>query len=123
MISYSTICRTPGGDIPVIMNYDENEPMATSFEFFTPEGEISWTFAFDILISALAEGRAGIGDVKARAMEDVFLMRLTSPDGNATIQFKREFIEEFVDMANDSMTSDLASFKVTDEAIEAWLDD
>ena len=88
----------------VIMHYAEDQPFAVDATFVAPQrpGDpgVTWTFARDLLSTALDEP-VGEGDVHAwPTMGDdhsaVVAMLLMSPDGQALVELSGTGVEEFV---------------------------
>lgn len=79
--------------------YRTDEPYAVTVSFCAERGKwVEWVFARDLLIEGL-EAPAGLGDLRVRPSEEddeVVLLDISSPNGDATFELDREGAEEFL---------------------------
>lgn len=83
-----------------VFGYDLADPFAVTVTFCTPQGDLPWTFARDLLVRGL-DGPSGDGDVhvwpsitaRGRA---VVLIELSSPDGHLIAQARTDEVYRFL---------------------------
>lgn len=83
-----------------VFGYDLADPFAVTVTFCTPQGDLPWTFARDLLVRGL-DGPNGDGDVhvwpsitaRGRA---VVLVELSSPDGHLVAQARTDEVHRFL---------------------------
>jgi len=83
-----------------VFGYALADPFAVTVTFQTPQGDLPWTFARDLLVRGL-DGPAGDGDVhvwpsitaRGRA---VVMIELTSPDGHLVAQARTDEVYRFL---------------------------
>ncbi len=87
-------------DIDTILGFRCSDPYAVTMTFLTGEGDLTWTFARDLLALGINHP-TGDGDVRVcpaigtngRAMTDI---ELTSPDGHLVLQARADEVSDFV---------------------------
>ncbi|PIE27236.1 MAG: hypothetical protein CSA58_05495 [Micrococcales bacterium] len=81
--------------LSAVLRYRSTDPFAVTVSFTGSGDAVEWVFARDLLLTALAEGHCGDGDVRVRLLippgcgpADALAMRITlaSPDGHAEIE-------------------------------------
>lgn len=81
------------------LSYALDDPFAVSATFRTGDGDITWTFARDLLRTGMTEP-AGEGDIHVRpghpSRGPIVVLTLSSPSGAAQIEAPRGEIGEFV---------------------------
>jgi hypothetical protein len=83
-----------------VFGYDPVDPFAVTVTFCTPQGDLPWTFARDLLVRGL-DCPNGDGDVhvwpsitaRGRA---VVLIELSSPDGHLIAQARTDEVHRFL---------------------------
>ena len=86
--------------VAAVFGYDLADPFAVTVTFCTPQGDLPWTFARDLLVRGL-DGPSGDGDVhvwpsitaRGRA---VVLIELSSPDGHLIAQARTDEVYRFL---------------------------
>lgn len=83
-----------------VFGYAASDPYAVTVTFCTPQGDLPWTFARDLLVRGL-DGPVGDGDVHVwPAITDrgraVLLVELTSPDGHLVAQARTDEVYRFL---------------------------
>lgn len=94
-------------DIDTILGYRCEDPYAVTMTFLTSDGDLTWTFARDLLALGL-HAPTGDGDVRVtpsigldgRALVDI---ELTSPDGHLVLQARTDEVTHFVKRTLDSV--------------------
>lgn len=85
--------------LPATLTYSLDDPFAVSVTFRTGDGDITWTFARDLLERGMTES-AGEGDINVRpghpSRGPVVMLTLSSPSGAAQIEAPRHEIADFV---------------------------
>ncbi len=89
------------------LTYDPADPLAVSATFSTVAGRVRWTFGRDLLIEGLLEP-VGDGDVHVWPCVDndgnnVVIIELCSPDGEALVQGRTGDIARFVERMTGSV--------------------
>lgn len=87
-------------DIDTVLGYRRSDPYAVTMTFLTEDGDLTWTFARDLLAHG-TNGPIGDGDVHVapslspdgRAVIDI---GLTSPDGQLVLQARTDEVGDFV---------------------------
>lgn len=124
-IEFNTTCMVVGSknEIPVVMNYSEDDPATVLFTFFnvTDESSPTWIFGRDLLKEALDEGESGKGDVSFHLKNGRVYVNLVSPEGEGVASFEEGVIHEFVDMIYDEVPEGEDGYDVPDEIPEEWL--
>lgn len=94
-------------DIDTILGYRSEDPYAATMTFLTADGDLTWTFARDLLARGLG---APIGDGDVRVTPSIGLdgsalvdIELTSPDGHLVLQARTEDVRQFVSRSYDSV--------------------
>ena len=81
------------------LTYSLDDPYAASATFRTGDGDITWTFARDLLKAGMTEP-SGEGDIHIRpghpSRGPIVVMTLSSPSGAAKIEASRHDIGDFV---------------------------
>lgn len=91
----------PGGTnlpMPVTLTYDESDPFTVIFQFSVASTTVPWHVSRDLLKSGLSDD-AGLGDVRvwpSSEEPDIMYMSLSSPEGEALIEFDTELISNFL---------------------------
>lgn len=85
--------------LPATLTYSLEDPFAASVTFRTGDGDVTWTFARDLLERGMTES-AGEGDINVRPAHPsrgpVMTLTLSSPSGAAQIEAPRHEIADFV---------------------------
>lgn len=90
-----------GAEVPVRTrwSYRAAEPFAVTVSFCSERGRwVEWIFARELLLEGLAEA-AGVGDVRLcpdPEDEDLVLLEIRSPSGDAAFELERAGIVNFV---------------------------
>ena len=81
------------------LTYSLDDPFAASATFRTGDGDITWTFARDLLRDGMSEA-VGEGDIQIRpghpSRGPVIMLTLSSPSGGAQIEAPRHDVADFV---------------------------
>lgn len=105
-IHHEQVAALRGAATPVRTRwtYRASEPFAVTVSFCTERGRwVEWVFARDLLVTGLSEA-AGIGDVRIRPDaedEDVLILQIQSPTGDAVFELDRDQTEEFAEATLD----------------------
>lgn len=85
--------------MPATLGYSATDPYAISVTFRTAEGDITWTFARDLLQTGMTES-VGEGDIRIRPAHPsrgpVMNLSLSSPSGSADIEAARQDVAAFL---------------------------
>lgn len=79
-------------------SYRKDEPFAVTVAFCAEGGRwVEWIFARELLIEGLT-GPAGIGDLRVRPGEDedIVILEISSPSGDAVFELDRGATEDFL---------------------------
>jgi hypothetical protein len=87
--------------------YDAADPCAVTLVLQSPSGPVHWTFARELLVEGQYEP-AGEGDVRVwpclgASGESVVIVELSSPLGEAVLQFPTRAVQEFVNSSIDAV--------------------
>ena len=99
-VHHEQVAALHGASTPVQTrwSYRKDEPFAVTVAFCAERGRwVEWVFARDLLIDGLTEP-AGIGDLRVRPGEDedILILEISSPSGNAVFELDRESTEDFL---------------------------
>lgn len=81
------LVSTTGEDVPVTaeLRYSTRDPYAVRATFTRPRHEpVVWVFGRELLLTGVME-RAGSGDVEVYLSGDDVMLKLSSPEGSATL--------------------------------------
>lgn len=89
-----------GGEVPVSLTYQQDDPYAVALVFHTAEGDITWMVARELLVLG-ASSPAGDGDVMVwpaltPEMEDAVVIRLQAPGGRLVLRLGRLELDDFL---------------------------
>lgn len=112
-------------DIDTVLGYRRSDPYAVTMTFLTEDGDLTWTFARDLLATG-ASGPTGDGDVRVapalgadgRALIDI---ELTSPDGHLVLQARTDEVGAFVGRSYDTVAAGQESTHVDIDRLVARL--
>lgn len=86
-------------DIPgqSVWSFDAADPIRISVVLSTEASpEVPWTFARALLQEALAEGMAGLADVRMHVQGTTLRMTFTSPEGQAHVELDATVVSGFL---------------------------
>ena len=87
-------------DLDVVLGFAATDPYAVTARFLTPQGDVLWTFARELLARGLTDP-AGQGDVQIWPCLDtdgraMIVIELRSPDGELIAQARTQEVYRFV---------------------------
>jgi hypothetical protein len=99
-VHHEQVAALHGASTPVQTrwSYRRDEPFAVTVSFCAERGRwVEWVFARDLLIDGLV-APAGIGDLRVRPGDDdeILVLEISSPSGNAVFELDRADTEEFL---------------------------
>lgn len=90
--------------LDVWLQYSSADPYAVTVAFQGDDVTVNWVFARELLCDGLTRS-AGLGDVQIWPSsgddESAILIRLSSPDGLATLEADRSQVREFLDRTEE----------------------
>lgn len=92
------ILLADGGSLPLqcALSYSVSDPYAVTAAFRSGDGVVSWVFARELLLDAMA-GPVGEGDIRLSVHEGVLRMQLSSPAGEATMEGPIAAVRDFLE--------------------------
>ncbi len=99
MISSQTPCAIAGfGHVACLLTltYSDAEPFAISLTFEWQDQATDWAVSRDLVVDALLEGVAGIGDAVVSADGNLVRVGLVSPDGAIVVTFPQLVLADFI---------------------------
>lgn len=89
-----------GGEVPVSMTYDPQDPYAVALVFHTSEGDVTWLLARELLVLG-ASSPSGDGDVMVwpaltPELEDAVVIRLQAPGGRLVLRLGMAELDDFL---------------------------
>ncbi len=95
--------------LPARLSYSIEDPYAVTATFRTGDGQVSWTFARELLRDGIRD-MAGYGDIVIRPSHPSrgaqVTMTLSSPTGSAVIEASRHQIAAFVSEVYNAVPED-----------------
>ena len=89
-----------GGEVPVSLTYDPQDPYAVALVFHTGEGDVTWMVARELLVVG-AGSPTGDGDVMVWPaltpdLEDAVVVRLQAPGGRLVLRLGMLELDDFL---------------------------
>ena len=89
-----------GGELPVSLVYDPQDPYAVAMVFHSSEGDVTWMVARELLLTG-ASAPAGEGDVSVRPalgsdLEEAVVIRLQAPSGRLVLRLGMAELDDFL---------------------------
>ncbi len=89
-----------GGEVPVSLTYDPQDPYAVALVFHTAEGDVTWMVARELLVVG-AGSPTGDGDVMVwpaltLELEDAVVIRLQAPGGRLVLRLGLAELDDFL---------------------------
>lgn len=108
-------------DIDTVLGYRSTDPFAVTMTFLTEDGDLTWTFARDLLAIGVSRP-VGDGDVRVspalsadgRATIDI---ELTSPDGRLVLHASAEQVRTFISRSHALVASGAESTHIDMDAM------
>lgn len=112
-----------GTRFPAALDWNEDDPFAVTLTMW-PDEEVEWTIGRDLFLDALEHPRIaqGAGDVSmvVAPLAGILRIRLTSPEGAATVSMPLDIAQRFVDRTTRSVASGAEEIV---EALDSFLAD
>ena len=89
-----------GGELPVSLVYDPEDPYAVALVFHASEGDVTWMVARELLVTG-ASGPAGDGDVMVWPaltpdLDEAVVIRLQAPSGRLVLRLGMPELDDFL---------------------------
>lgn len=89
-----------GGEVPVSLTYDPQDPYAVALVFHTAEGDVTWMVARELLVVG-AGSPTGDGDVMvwpalSPELEEAVVIRLQAPGGRLVLRLGMAELDDFL---------------------------
>lgn len=100
MLIHKELTATVEGlSIPAQLSWSDTNPLAVAMNLYdaSRQGWVEWVFAFDLLAQGLSTAGlpVGAGDVTVESILDEYVIRMTSPEGIATVSLSWELVSHF----------------------------
>jgi hypothetical protein len=89
-----------GGQLPVSMVYDPEDPYAVALVFHASDGDVTWMVARELLVTG-ANSPVGDGDVMiwpalTATLEEAVVIRLQAPSGRLVLRLEMADLDDFL---------------------------
>ncbi len=89
-----------GGQLPVSLVYDPEDPYAVALVFHAADGDVTWMVARELLVTG-ANSPVGDGDVMiwpalTTTLEEAMVIRLQAPSGRLVLRLEMADLDDFL---------------------------